>query len=142
MALYALAAGSFVLDRIFKMLVLSAGPLGWPGVAEFTLFRNRGIAFSLPLPDAVFWPLALAILGLLIWGLFRVRRDPRRALPPLFALIILGAVSNLLDRLAFGATIDYFLFFNLSAVNVADGMIVGGAAAAYWLLRPGTGRTK
>ena len=128
--LTALGAGFFVIDRILKQAALGlTGSLGWSGLAEFTLFRNTGIAFSLPLPTAVFWPLAVGVLAVIAWFFVRSltgRRDP--VLASMLSLVILGAVSNMIDRGFYGATIDYLLFFGISAINLADVMIVGGVA--------------
>jgi signal peptidase II len=128
--IYALGVGSLIIDRILKTAALAMdGSWGAQGWAEFTLFKNRGIAFSLPLPDVIFWPAALITLAVLLSFFVRQsrRRDP--LLPPLLAVVIMGASSNLADRWLVGATIDYFLFFGRSAVNLADVMIVAGVAA-------------
>jgi len=128
--IYALGVGFFVIDRALKAAALGLdGSLGAKGLAEYTLFKNRGIAFSLPLPDVIFWPAALAALGVLLFFFVRQyrRRDP--LLPPLLAVVIMGALSNLADRCLVGATVDYFLFFGRSAVNLADAMIIAGVAA-------------
>ena len=42
------------------------------------------------------------------------------------SLIVVGAMSNLLDRLIFGYVIDFISFFNYSIFNLADVYIVGG----------------
>ena len=42
------------------------------------------------------------------------------------SLIILGALSNLLDRLIFGYVIDYINIFIWPVFNLADAMIVVG----------------
>ncbi len=131
-ALYAAAVGLLFLDRVLKGVAVQMRPADPAGRwALFTPFMNPGIAFSLPLADAVFWPLAAAALGVLVWLFAAFVRRGRGELAALVFMILLGAVSNLADRLAYGATVDYFLFFGRSAVNVADGMIIAGAAAAY-----------
>jgi len=136
--IYLAAAGLFIADRVLKWLVLASGRPSAGGLAEFALFRNRGIAFSIPLDDRIFWPAAAAALVLLLAAFVTLlRRGPRRLAPVIF-LMILGACSNLFDRLVYDATIDYFIFFGVSAVNIADAMIIGGAAAAYFRLRSET----
>lgn len=135
--IYAAGVGSLVIDRILKTAALAFdGSLGVKGVAEFTLFKNQGIAFSLPLPEAIFWPAALITLGVLLFFFVRQNRRGDRLLPPLLAVIIMGALSNLTDRWLVGATVDYFLFFGRSAVNLADAMIVGGVAGLLLVNRP------
>jgi len=128
--IYAAAVGLFLADRGLKLVVTGPNwrPVGgWP--VSFELFLNRGIAFSLPLPAAIFWPLtALAFAGL-AWALAAAWRDVRhrRLLAPL-VLVLLGALSNLWDRLTVGATVDYLILLRTSAVNLADAMIVSGLA--------------
>lgn len=129
---YALVVVLFVIDRLLKELALVLGPSKEPGLVSFSLFRNEGIAFSLPLPPAVFWPAAAVFFILLVgYFLMGVRRDRRRA--AIAFTMILGAVSNLWDRWQHGATIDYLLFFGRSAVNLADGMIIFGLVALFVL---------
>lgn len=132
--IYLAAVVLFAADRALKALV-SYLPVdssyGWRGWAEFTLFRNEGIAFSLPLADAIFWPLAalaltaLALTALALWHNVQ-RRAGRRLAAALIFLVIMGGIGNLIDRAAYGHVVDYLLFFGRSAVNLADGLIVGG----------------
>jgi lipoprotein signal peptidase len=126
---YAAAAVLFLADRALKDAVLAGGHRRLSAWVEFTLFRNEGIAFSLPLNDVVFWVLAVPVfLGLIALFLAAMLRGPRFRAAAL-AFVVLGAASNLDDRLLYGATIDYLLFFGRSAVNLADGMILGGVLA-------------
>ncbi|MBI4457848.1 signal peptidase II [Candidatus Uhrbacteria bacterium] len=121
------AAVLLALDRGFKALALALPIRASTGPIDFNLFRNQGIAFSLPLPDVVFWPLALIIFAAL---LVLFARESRRRSPAFaaYAVVIFGAASNLLDRALYGATVDYLIFFRHSAVNLADAMIVVGLA--------------
>ena len=45
-------------------------------------------------------------------------------------LILLGALSNFFDRLAYGYVIDYFYLKNFTIFNLADASISGGAILA------------
>ena len=92
--------------------------LGWEYLA------NTGVAFSIPLPSLIAiltTPFIIAIL-LIAW---HRNRDKKRLFHFGMALIIFGAVSNFIDRLAFGFTIDYLRVFT-GVINLADVMIVGG----------------
>lgn len=120
-------------DRAAKLAALSGVSLRLVPGAEFTLFRNPGIAFSLPLPNVIFWPNAVLILLALAWLYARIRRDDAVS-ASLLACVILGSLSNMVDRAVHAAVIDYVVFFGRSAVNAADGMIVGGVIAL--LVRP------
>jgi signal peptidase II len=108
-----------------------------PGFWDWNLTHNTGAAFSF-LADAGGWQhgffvlLALAISAMLSFWLFRTERgDWRSALP--FALIVSGAIGNVIDRVRFGYVIDfihwYWRGFDWPVFNVADSCIVGGAVA-------------
>lgn len=116
------------IDRMAKAYAWSgieAHPCQW---FSFELFRNKGIAFNVPVPDTMFWILAAAIFtGLTILYVRSARKRP--LFSAVLFLVILGAASNLLDRLLFGVIVDYLIFFGLSAINLADIMIVAGVLA-------------
>jgi signal peptidase II len=105
-----------------------------PGL-NWTLVHNHGAAFSF-LSDAGGWQrwlfTALAIgisLLLLTWLRKEPRSDWRQCLP--FALIISGAIGNLIDRIRFGYVIDFIdVYWRQShwpAFNIADSCISVGA---------------
>ena len=96
---------------------------------------NTGAAFSF-LSDAGGWQiwfftvLAIAISGLLVFWLSRTARgDGRQAVP--YALVIGGALGNVIDRLIHGHVIDFIQWHwrghYWPAFNLADAAIVGGA---------------
>jgi lipoprotein signal peptidase len=123
------AAFAFLaIDRALKAVALSGASLRLFRGVEFALFKNPGIAFSLPLPNFVFWPNAALILSALVWLCLRMRKHDAVG-AALLVCVILGSLSNIIDRAIYSAVIDYLIFFGRSAVNVADGMIVGGVLA-------------
>jgi|SRR5688572_15782774 len=127
---YAAAVLCFVLDRFLKEVAVIRGVDETPGIVSFSLFRNHGIAFSLPLRSDLYWPAAIIIFVLLVAFFIRsLSRDRVRA--GILFMVILGAVSNLTDRYLYAATTDYLIFFGRSAVNLADAMIVSGLIALY-----------
>jgi signal peptidase II len=102
-----------------------------PGFWNWTLVHNTGAAFSF-LADAGGWQkwffsfLALSISIACVFILKKTaRNDWRTALP--LALIIGGAVGNLIDRLRFGYVIDfvhwYWNSFHWPVFNLADSVI-------------------
>lgn len=106
-----------------------------PQVLNLTLAFNRGAAFSFLAGGSgwqtwLFGLLAVAVsLGLIGW-LARTRRgDWRTALP--LALIIGGALGNLIDRLVHGRVTDfievYWRTWSWPTFNVADSAITVGA---------------
>ncbi|KGI77931.1 signal peptidase II [Oleiagrimonas soli] len=129
-----------VLDQLSKLWVRSSILPGQqiPVVSGFwywTLAFNKGAAFSF-LADGSGWQrwfftvLALAIsTGLAVWMARTPRRDWRTALP--LALIIGGALGNLVDRLHAGQVTDFVLLYfgrwAYPAFNLADSSIFVGA---------------
>lgn len=94
--------------------------LGW----EY--YTNTGIAFSLPFPNTILIIITpLIILGLIIFLLNKKTKTNLFCLGTY--LILAGAISNLMDRLLFSATIDYLRLIT-SVINLADILVVGGAA--------------
>jgi signal peptidase II len=106
-----------------------------PGLLNWTLTLNKGAAFSFLAGSAgwqrwFFVVLALLISGMLVAWLARTaRRDWRTALP--LALIIGGALGNLIDRLHAAQVTDfihvYFREWNYPVFNLADSAITVGA---------------
>lgn len=106
-----------------------------PHFLNWTLAFNRGAAFSF-LADSSGWQAwlfgALAVvvsIVLIVWLARLPRRDWRTALP--LALIIGGALGNLIDRVAHGHVTDfvqvYWRAWSWPAFNVADSAISVGA---------------
>ena len=143
MAWLLLSVAVIVLDQWSKAWVLSSLPeyTAVPVIDGFwNWYRtyNTGAAFSF-LADAGGWQtvfftaLALAISGLLGWWLWRTPRgDWRQALP--YALVIGGALGNVIDRLIHGHVIDFIQWhwkdvYYYPSFNIADSAIVGGAIA-------------
>ena len=136
----ALSAIVIVLDQLTKAWVLSSLPEYQPipvieGFWNWYRTYNTGAAFSF-LSDAGGWQqyffiiLAFAICGLLAFWLARTPRgDWRTALP--FALVIGGAIGNVIDRFQHGHVIDFIQWHwrdhYWPAFNLADAAIVGGA---------------
>ena len=132
-----------LLDQGVKYLVLTKIPLGGhvpflPHLLELTYVQNTGAAFSIL--EAHTWLLALVSLvmsALLAWALFKpLFRHPLGRF--FLALVLAGAVGNLIDRTFRGFVVDMFnvLFMNFAVFNVADiCVVVGGIGlGVYYLL--------
>ncbi|MCX9157109.1 signal peptidase II [Niveibacterium sp. 24ML] len=127
-----------VLDQITKLAVLRTLKFGesipYTDFFQLVLVYNPGAAFSF-LADQPGWQkwffivLALVISG---WLMVMLKHHANERLQPLsFALIIGGALGNVIDRFAYGAVVD-FLYFHIGrygwpAFNVADSAITVGA---------------
>jgi signal peptidase II len=98
------------------------------------LFRthNTGISFSW-LSGAPIWQLVAVVLAVSAFiGWLAWRSEPRQVFARAgFALILAGAVGNLIDRLAWGHVVDYVLFhtpnWSFAVFNFADACITIGA---------------
>ena len=126
-------------DQLTKILTEAYLPLQQPIeiLPTLSLYRtyNYGIAFSL-LSNLSGWPLNILTFGIIAfvlwlwWGL-----DKGRWLSSFgFALIIGGAIGNVIDRVRLGKVVDMILFqieslnFSFAVFNVADTFITIGAA--------------
>jgi signal peptidase II len=136
----ALSALVILLDQLSKAWVLATLPEFQPvpvvdGFWNWFRTYNTGAAFSF-LSDAGGWQkylfvvLAVAVCAGLTRALWRMpRSDWRTALP--FALVIGGALGNVIDRLVHGHVVDFIQWYwrghYWPAFNIADSAIVGGA---------------
>jgi signal peptidase II len=122
----------FALDRILKATALQGLSFSlFGGAVRFVLFQNGGIAFSLPASGPIVWGASLAIIAAVLASAWKDWQLGEHGHFVAYTMFFLGAVSNLIDRIAWGYTDDYLMFFNRSAVNLADGMILVGAL---WLV--------
>ena len=135
-----LSAIVIALDQLTKHIVLATlqpytPHAVVPGFLNWTLAFNTGAAFSF-LHDAGGWQrwlfsaLAVGVCAVLVVWLRRLpRTDWRTALP--LALVIGGALGNLIDRVRFGRVTDFIEVYHQQwswpAFNVADSAISVGA---------------
>lgn len=133
------AAVLLLLDQASKALVQSL--LHWGEIVYVTPFfnwvhvGNTGSAFSF-LGEAGGWQiwlfagLACAVSAGIIWGLWRF--NGRTVLSLALALVLSGAIGNLIDRVSLGYVVDFLDFhafgWHWPAFNVADICICVGAA--------------
>ncbi len=136
---FVLSALVIVLDQLSKVYFNGAYQYGEvreviPGLFNFVLVYNPGAAFSF-LADAGGWQkffftaLAFAVSGWLGWQMLRGGQS--RMMNLAGALIIGGALGNVIDRIRFGAVVDFVQWhaagFYWPAFNVADSAITVGA---------------
>jgi len=135
---FALAAAIVLADRVSKWVVLAhfvpGERLEVTGYFNLTLVFNRGAAFSF-LAEAGGWQTPLfatvAIVAALVVSVMIVRSPERRLLCTGLALILGGALGNLVDRLLYGHVVDFVdlhvMGWHWPAFNVADSGITVGA---------------
>ena len=126
------------LDQATKLWATAALDYGMPVVVlpffNLTLVHNTGAAFSF-LADAGGWQriffivLSGVVSAVLVAWLWRLPREAR-LLGVALALVLGGAVGNLVDRVAYGYVIDFLDFhaagWHWPAFNVADSAISCG----------------
>jgi signal peptidase II len=138
----AIAVVVVVLDQIVKQIALDRLTLGVPvdvvpGLVALTLVKNPGLAFGLLSGIPAGWRWVVGLLSLM--ALIVLLRVALRILPSggwreqsAIGLIFGGAVGNLIDRMRFGAVVDfvdvYFRGWHWPAFNVADSAITVGVA--------------
>jgi signal peptidase II len=134
---FALAGLVIVLDQLSKWWVLDAmaGPPRVVAVAPFlnlVLVMNRGVSFGMFSAAPDWLPCLLAGFAVLISAAlaFWMRRVRERLLAAGLALVIGGALGNVIDRFRFGAVVDFLDFhaagYHWPAFNVADSAITVG----------------
>jgi signal peptidase II len=137
-AWFSAAAAIVLADQLTKWLVLARFAPGErveiTGFFNLVLVFNKGAAFSF-LADAPGWqtPLlvAFAAAAALIVSVLLLRSPERRVFSAGLALILGGAVGNVIDRLRFGYVVDFLDLhaagWHWPAFNVADSAITLGA---------------
>ena len=125
-----------VLDQAIKFAVEAYLPLqeAVPLLPVLALYRtyNLGVAFSLlsGMEREFIIGMRIVIVGFVVW-LWR-RTPAERTFTHLgFALIIAGAIGNLIDGFLYGHVVDYILFhtasWSFAVFNLADSFISIGA---------------
>lgn len=139
------AVVTLALDQASKLWLLFVFDIGHRGAVKVTPFFdlvlawNPGISFGWLQNDSQLTQIALlivkavAVIVLAIW----MARSRTVLATVALGLIIGGAIGNAIDRLAYGAVVDFALFhvrvggntFNWYVFNLADVAIVAGVAA-------------
>lgn len=141
----AIAAGILVVDQLSKWWILEGLRLpelgrvqlldfGFVGL-DFSMVWNRGVTFGMLAGDTLWHRLGLALLALLVVG-FLIRwlaRAHNVVTTVALGAVIGGAIGNVIDRLRFGAVVDFidtwFAGWHWYVFNVADAAIVLGVIA-------------
>ncbi|MBI2397546.1 MAG: lipoprotein signal peptidase [Xanthomonadales bacterium] len=136
-----LSALIVVLDQLTKWYAVQQLAYGEripviAGCFDWTMAHNTGVAFSMFADGEVWTRWGLSGFALLVSAGFAIalarlgRNERFSALA--FALVIGGAVGNIIDRVRLGYVIDFILWYwrewHWPAFNIADSAIVCGAA--------------
>ena len=125
-------------DEAIKFRALSTlpseGDLVDPGIAALAIHKNWGIAFDIPFKMHLIVIVSVLIGIALLW----VARKNYQAKPAVAfsaVMIVLGALGNMYDRVAYGFTVDYLILFGRSAINISDIVIVAGVVTLLYASR-------
>lgn len=118
-----------VLDKCVEHETMEIFPL-------FNLFLtfNRGVSFSLLTSDSAYAPMLLSAFTLVVAGLliYWIQKEKNKMAKVGLALILGGALGNVIDRIRFGAVVDFLDFYlgeyHWPAFNIADSAICIGVA--------------
>ena len=124
-----------ILDQVTKRLaIMYLRPVGTfemlPDILHLTYTENTGAAFSILAGNRVFLTVVpIIVCGIIAYALFskRIKNKPERLA---FVFVIGGAVGNVIDRIMYGAVVDFFeiKLFEFAIFNVADIFVCVGAA--------------
>lgn len=109
----------FILDRLIKNILFIKGNF------LFLKFTFNPYFFFFLQNKILFFPLMI-IFFLLFFFLVKSYQNKEFFNFLFLSLIIIGGISNLLDRIFYGFVIDYFNFFSLFTFNLSDIMIFLG----------------
>lgn len=116
-----------ILDAVAKTFALTNLPEIQTNarIIDLILYKNPGIAFSIPLPLPLVIVLSCGILAFFVHTAIKDIRiqSHRQYFAP---FVIIGALGNLIDRVVNGFTTDYILLFSRSAINISDILILFG----------------
>jgi len=133
------------LSKIFfsRLLDLNESISIIKNVFHFTLVHNTGIAFGLFKDQGwVFVIIPLILTALLVYNIYYYRHSESltRIYITAFALILGGAIGNLIDRIAFGYVIDFIDLRVWPVFNIADSAITIGAAVILFKCIPSSSK--
>ena len=128
--------GTFIVDRIPKLFIEAGKPI-LGGLLELTPVSrniadvmNSGLAIGAELVGV-----ALALLMLLFWGVSRAAGRGGMLYAVSFGLILGSMLANLLDRVVYGAVLNFIHVGSLPVFNLAHiGLLLGAMALAVSML--------
>lgn len=135
-----LAGLILIADQLSKIWILEIFRLQERGVVEvlpffnLVLVWNRGVSFGLFAAgsDMGRWFLIAITLGIAVLVLLWLRRAETRLIAAALAMILGGAIGNIIDRVRFGAVVDFVqlhaLGYSFYVFNIADAAISIGVA--------------
>ena len=139
---YLLALAIFVVDQVTKWLMIGPLALRERGQIELlpifnlTWVENRGISLGLFTADSEVgrWLLVAMTAAIAIGVAWWIRREESRGDQYALALVLGGALGNIVDRVRFGYVVDFadlhfggfrpFLVFNVADAAISIGVVI------------------
>jgi signal peptidase II len=133
-----LILGVLALDQLSKYWIVNIlrlpeiGKIELSSIFDLTMVRNYGVSFGAFTADASWERWALVGLSVVIASIFSVwlTRAKRGLTILALALVVGGAIGNVIDRVRFGYVVDFLDFSGIGFIwvfNVADSAITVGA---------------
>ncbi|MFA6908992.1 MAG: signal peptidase II [Patescibacteria group bacterium] len=98
-----------------------------PKVLSFVYVRNSGVALSIPLSNVLAIIFSAVVIAGVAFVWLKSYQQGRLTQAAAAAMVVFGALSNLIDRIMHGAVVDYLDFFSWSTINTGDILIFCGA---------------
>lgn len=126
---------AFASDRITKVYFVKQPDLSfivWPKILVLEVHKNSGMVFGFVFNDLLFY-VSFSLLSLILFYLIiNYYQRKNFFLFSCLIFIIIGAFSNLLDRLQYGGVVDFINVPFWSIFNLADVYIIG--AVILWFI--------
>lgn len=144
---YLIALVTVALDQLTKAWVVFGldlprhGHVEVSGIFDLTLVWNRGMSFGLGAGhgDLARWGFSIFAIGIALAVAWWSRTIEKPVMAWTLGLLMGGAIGNVIDRIRFGAVVDFLDFSGLGfpwVFNIADSAITVGAVLivieAFW----------
>lgn len=124
-----LAVADVVLKRVATNILPQKGSIDvLNGILDLQHHINYGAVGNLALPMWAITLLSILILAGCIWWLIDAWKSKDKYTVMGLSVVVLGALGNLIERLAHGHTTDYILLFERSVINISDILVFLGVA--------------
>ena len=139
---YLIALGIFIVDQVSKFIMIGPlalqqrGSIALLPIFNFTWTENRGISLGLgqATSDTGRWLLVAVTAFIALIVAWYIRREQQSADRFALALVLGGALGNIVDRVRFGYVVDFldlhfgewrpFLVFNVADATISIGVVI------------------
>lgn len=94
-------------------------------IVALAVHKNWGLAFDIPFRRSLIL-LVSFIIGAFLIDMIVKNLHTHKKIAFSCCLILIGAMGNIFDRIYYGFTVDYLIFFGRSALNLCDVLIISG----------------